>query len=285
MRSSLNNFWLLSGSKALLPAALTLCLLDPRAAQCGIASISGNVEIVPTPASVRRNVFESSASVRVFAERFITNVPSVLINATQPGLYDDYADFQDETIPNPPAFESYFLHFDPIGNTQADVSGTVTFESPILGVIGRGLTLEETDSTLGFPTTLYPTDRFDREPNFNGNYSYFTLSADRRSVFFQLRVTEIDQLRILATLPGGVSASHPVVVTSAAFVAGQGFTMLISGIPGTHFSIGVTEDLSVSPDLWSEVGSGIVGATPFSFTDAQALFREKAFYIVVPIGG
>jgi hypothetical protein len=82
--------------------------------------------------------------------------------------------------------------------------GSVTFEAPILGVIGRSLTLEQTDADFGALGTLYPTDRFNREGEYQnrGYYDYFEIGSDQRTLSFRWEVsTDVDQLRVITAVP------------------------------------------------------------------------------------
>ncbi|MDA8969254.1 hypothetical protein N9F48_04210 [Akkermansiaceae bacterium] len=265
------------------PAILVLtafCLYAQQQAHGGIEATTGDVEIVASPTNVRRNVYESSSFARVFPERFIASTASVTINAVEAGRYDAYSDFQDVTIDNPPPFETYFLHFDPVSMNQAAVSGTITFESPILGVIGRSLTMQQTDGSLGAVGTLYPTNRYDREPYFSGNYDYFEISEDRLTVSFRLRATEIDQFRIVATLPTGVTPSRKITIGGTEFFEGTGFAIMLSGVFGTTFTIHAASDLTLDPVFWPEIGNGIIGSGPTPFLDSNAISSSRRFYVV-----
>src|SRR5262249_17997102 len=138
----------------------------------GIASVSGDFEIVPTPPSVQRQVYESDSAMRVFLERELS-IASIPVNAVVPGIYHAYSDFQDQTIATTGPIRSYFIHFDPVGTGDLiKLSGTVTFDEPIIAVIGRSLTMQDTDGTLGGVGTAYPTPRFNRELEYEtrGNY-------------------------------------------------------------------------------------------------------------------
>ena len=190
----------------------------------GIAAVAGDVEIVTPPPSVRRQAYESGDAVRVFLEREVT-LPTVPLNATAPGVYNAYADFDDTPAVAPGRVRSYFLHFDSPGTALTQLAGSVTFDASILGVVGRSITLEETDGALGAPGTLYPTDRFDREPEYwnRGTYDYFELSSDRRTLSFRLEVTtEIDQLRIVTAIPEPLSSTLATLgVIALATTAGR----------------------------------------------------------------
>jgi hypothetical protein len=169
----------------------------------GIASTSGDIEVVAPPASVQPQAYENSSEIRVFLESEQT-ISSVPVNAVLPGTYHAYSDFVDQTlVPNGP-IDSYFIHYDVIGQTLAQASGSITFDEPILAVIGRSLTLQQTDGTLGALGTLYPTSRFDRELEYEtrGNYDFFRLDPDGHAIFVQVEdSTDVDQIRVITAAP------------------------------------------------------------------------------------
>ncbi len=130
----------------------------------GIRSVSGDFEIVSPPASVQRQAFESSTAMRVFEERELS-AATIPVNAVEPGIYHAYADFDDVDIAPAGAIRSYLIHFDPSGTNLVQLSGSVTFDAPILGIIARSLTMQQTDSWLGAP------GRCTRPTGMTGNWS------------------------------------------------------------------------------------------------------------------
>lgn len=201
--------------------SLSAVALNKNPASAEIQSISGDIEIVDSPSSVRRNHYEHTDLARLFPEISDVETDSVTINAVLPGRYDAYADFQDAVIDTPQPFNTFFFHFDPIGNEEGFVDGSITFTQRILGVIGRSLTMQQTDSTLGAIGTLYPTNRFDREPEYasRGNYDYFELANDMRTLTFHLRATDIDQLRIVVAAVPEPSSLLLILLTLLCSVA------------------------------------------------------------------
>jgi hypothetical protein len=195
---------------------------SPTEARAGIASVTGNIEVVTPPPSVDRQAYEST-NIRIFLESEET-VPSIPVNAVLPATYHAYADFVDQTIvPNGP-IDSYFVHLDVPGQTLAQASGSITFDKPILAVIGRSLTMQDTDGTLGAPGTIYPAVRFNREFEYQdrGNYDFFRLEPDGHTIFMQVQdSTDVDQLRIVTAVPepasilmatlGAVSVLRPAI--------------------------------------------------------------------------
>jgi hypothetical protein len=52
--------------------------------------------------------------------------------------------------------DSYYVHFDRVQTSSGTVSGTLTFDRPVLGLIYLTPTLNSTDATIGAPGTQYP---------------------------------------------------------------------------------------------------------------------------------
>ncbi len=109
----------------------------PTEAWAGIANTLGDIEVVAPPASVQRQAYESSSEIRVFLESEQT-VDSIPVNAVLPGTYHAYSDFVDQTlIPNGP-IDSYFIHYDVEGQTLAQASGSITFDTGGCTVVEPG---------------------------------------------------------------------------------------------------------------------------------------------------
>lgn len=186
-----------------LIAALASYASSPSDLLAGIAVVTGDFEVVAAPPSVQPQQYESSTAIRVFLESE-QSIASFPVNAVAPGTYHAYADFVDQTfVPTGPV-RSYFIHYDVVGQTLAQASGSITFDEPILAVIGRSLTMQETDATLGSPTTLYPIVRFNRELEYEprGNYDFFRLEPDGHTIFVQVEdSTDVDQIRVITAVP------------------------------------------------------------------------------------
>ena len=56
--------------------------------------------------------------------------------------------------------------------------------------------MENTDDTLGVPTTLYPANRFDRELEFQsrGNYDYFEIAPEELRGAYLRDASKMDDL-------------------------------------------------------------------------------------------
>ncbi len=98
---------------------------------------------------------------------------------------------------------SYLLHFDPVGSPTVGLisTGSITFDTDILGLIFTGTALGNTDGVLGSATTTY-TGTFNRALELvsppPGTADIVTISADRRTLTFSLQTsTGQDHLRVV----------------------------------------------------------------------------------------
>ncbi|MEM8947497.1 MAG: hypothetical protein AAGD11_20150 [Planctomycetota bacterium] len=189
------------GLLATLLAVMLLFVAGHDYACGGISSVGGNVEVVSAPPSVRNDAFESDTAIRVFLESEVF-VSAVEVNAVAYGLYDEYGDFDDQLLMPRGGVRSYLVHHDQVGNAESLLSGSITFDVPILAIIGRSSTLENTDATLGANGTLYATVREGRQIDYQNDTDQFIWQRNRRTIEIQSRVTsKFDQLRILTAVP------------------------------------------------------------------------------------
>lgn len=129
--------------------------------------------------------------------------------------------------------ESYLMHFD-TPNLNRSVSGTVTFSTPILGIIWEtgapspnGLLLDghryAKDDLLGRPDLIYPTVPPSSAYQARGIEpdDVLRISADRTSLSFDFSITgPYDQIRIITAsdavpAPAGLPLAGIAIVTLA----------------------------------------------------------------------
>lgn len=106
------------------------------------------------------NALQSNTQIYVFQERSNYVLPSdVTVDATSPGTYS--SDPGTATITAGTSVNAYIVHMDVTqqtthgsigGNPSA---GGITFDYPIIGVIGMAANLDATDSVLGDPDSTY----------------------------------------------------------------------------------------------------------------------------------
>ena len=111
--------------------------------------------------------------------------------------------------------DSYFVHYDVASGNQTN-SGSVTFDTDILGVLVYATTIDASDGTLGAPGTVYVPGGTDPNRGMDFGPDAFTLSADLRTLAFSLRENSnrLDQVRIV------VASAAPEPDTVLLFGAG-----------------------------------------------------------------
>jgi hypothetical protein len=190
-------------------AASFATIFIANAAYASILTSTGAVTIA-TPPNVRDGALPSDTQIVAFAERHGITLPQDLtFNISVPGTSPSPTDINASpvTLPAGTRVDSYFVHMKSVTGTDPNpalVSGSITFDRPILGIAVFDLRLDQSDPALGLPTTLYPTG-VARELDIVsggvvghiGNDS-ITLSGDRRTVIFNIGNTGgLDQARIV----------------------------------------------------------------------------------------
>jgi hypothetical protein len=163
---------------------------------------------------------ESSTFISVFDEQQNVILPSNLSVGFVPPVNPP------ETLPGSPvgsiasgrSVNSHLIHFDPVGNsfndsTKVNLMGSVTFNAPILGVIGGVNQLDNTDSnTSGHPLASIPLGLTNVHYGWDGVRGMETgtyadtiqiLSSDLNTVHVNFTVADvgIDQIRVITAVP------------------------------------------------------------------------------------
>lgn len=176
----------------------SLLLLSGMCAQAIPTSWTEAIELVAAPASLVEGELESSTDIRlIWEQQDLVLTDDLLVNLSQPGSYDRYTfNSTPAVISAGTRVSSYLLHFDPIDFTLATLSGSVTFNSPILGVIVQNPALNASDPILGAPGTTYPG----WSPLSGSDLLWLTLTMDSISVSLAADY-QVDQVRIITRVP------------------------------------------------------------------------------------
>ncbi|MFK8015074.1 MAG: hypothetical protein AB8G17_06505 [Gammaproteobacteria bacterium] len=180
------------GSLAALPTA-----------QAAITATTGNVNGIATPPSVAVGALESDTVIAAFRERRVRTVTGPLaLDITTPGNYDiTTPGLSPGNVPAGTTIATYMLHADAIGVGSATLTGSVTFDERILGLLVTDAGLDATDGQLGAAGTVYPTAVVQRGMDFPSG-DKVGLSADRRTVFLTDVVFDVvDQIRVVTARP------------------------------------------------------------------------------------
>lgn len=190
-------------------------------APAAVVSSSSNVAVQSAPSSLAVSAVESNSQLFLFAEsQNLTLANNLSVDIVQPGQFDDFGwnvlkSFAGE-IDAGTVVDTWLLHFDPVGspaNNQAPaLSGSLTFQMPILGLLVRHNSLNSTDSLLGAAGTTYARGG---SRGLEGGDD-ITLSADRRTLTVDrlFETGNVDQVRIVT------SAVIPEPTTRALAFAG-----------------------------------------------------------------
>jgi len=170
-----------------------------------IIDIDGRVNLVAAPASLSEGRLElPDRMAAVFVERQNVVLPEdVFVNLTSTGMVLGSGHFSNAWIPAGTTVDSYLLHFDPIGQPQADVTtwGSLSFDNQVLGIVLTSPALDLSDAILGHPHTAYPTGVFGRSFDW-GLEDVVELSHDRKTVTALMRARPgYDHIRIITAVP------------------------------------------------------------------------------------
>ncbi|MHC4415805.1 MAG: hypothetical protein ACYS0G_11020 [Planctomycetota bacterium] len=178
-------------------------LATTSVANAAITDAAGAVVQISTPTSVLLGDLQSSTVIFSFNERENLALPFDLwVDASEAGRYRRETELTPATIPAGTLVNAHILHLDPIGSNVVELTGSLTFDQDILGLIVLDASLDASDGILGAPGTLYPTGAAGR--GFEGPHDIFTIEPDLRTLTINnLRAsTMIDQIRVItAAIP------------------------------------------------------------------------------------
>ena len=206
------NRWL----KRLLHAglAVTAAAALSTVVWAAITSTTGQMTQIGPPPSVEFDQLESDTTQFAFDERQCVILGSRLrVNITAPGTYDDNIDLTPGFIPAGTTVNSHFVHADKIGSKspRVELEGTLTTDTPILGIIIKQAALDASDF-LGAIGTVYPTGVFGRAMRLDGQNDFVILDPGLQSVTVHTD-TEVhaDQVRVITEcrLPFGFEGCSP----------------------------------------------------------------------------
>ena len=165
--------------------------------------------VSPGPGFVPGRI-EDSNRILVFRECSRVILKSDLeVNVTEPGQYIRVRRWNRQSIGAGQVVGSYLLQLNPIGeffrneNDGARVIGQITFNRPILGLLGGTTQLIRTDELLGHPRGNYGNTRRGIEParpddQPDSGRDNVTLSNDRRTLSLDLSASSaVDQIRVI----------------------------------------------------------------------------------------
>ena len=178
----------------------------------GVLQATGLVKFVSPGSEFVPGKYEDSDHILVFPERSQVLLNSDLkVNVSEPGQYMRVRRHSKQPIAAGQVIRSYLLQLNPIGEftgkeaDRARVIGQITFDRPILGLIGGTSLLNRTDELLGNPLGDYGSTRRGIEPTRpddlpDSGRDHVTLSRDRRTLSLDLSASSaVDQIRVLVS--------------------------------------------------------------------------------------
>ncbi len=185
-------------------------------ARADYAAESGMIQIISPPPSVKPNKLPNDLVINTFAEhRDFTLATAVNVDDTAEGTFKNEASLVAGTIAAGTEVDSYFFHTDTTSPPTTYVA-SVTFSTPILGVIVLSASLSATDDPLGAPGTKYPGGDKSRGLELSRTQDFFTLSADLKTLTLHFNTHDnVDEIRVL-------TAPTPVPEPAAAALLGLG---------------------------------------------------------------
>jgi uncharacterized repeat protein (TIGR01451 family) len=250
-----------------------------------ISGASGQViQLTSAPPSVAVDVEEDATNAIAFDERqAVTLESTLLVDATGPGTYRTWPNGR-RTIAAGTEVDSHLIHSDPSSaKTGIHRTGTVTFASPIIGVIGATDRLAASDAALGAPGTTYAGATSARGLE-SQNQDNVTVSADGRTLSFDIRTAQvIDDLRVITRhvdvldtvifdTPDPVTAGNDVQYTLVVTNAGY------SSAPNAHVVDTLPADTTV---VTASAPGGCTGTGPVDCTLGPLAVGESAIATIV----
>ncbi|MDG1898080.1 MAG: FecR domain-containing protein [Fuerstiella sp.] len=176
----------------------------------GVMQATGLMKFVSPGPEFVPGRYEDSERILVFSERFEVLLETDLsVDLIEPGQYRRIHRAGQELISAGQRVNSYLLQLDPVGRLARDAPnkpraiGQITFNKPIIGLIGGTKKLRETDDPLGHPQGDYGSLRRGIEPPKSADSSdagrdVVILSGDRRTLSLDLSAgTAVDQIRVV----------------------------------------------------------------------------------------
>jgi hypothetical protein len=171
-----------------------------------IVETSGSLVKVPVPISVYLGANVSNKNIITFDEVRNFKLPkAIAVDITAPGTYSSEQMLSPGTIAAGTVVNSHFVHFDPEGRstTFVTLSGSLTVDGDILGVIISTIGLDSTDKMLGASHTRYHAGGVrGLELGLGVNDDRVIVHADRRKITVHWSASIVtDEIRIITAPP------------------------------------------------------------------------------------
>jgi hypothetical protein len=176
----------------------------------GVLQTTGLMKFVSPGPKFAPGRYEDSEHILVFPERkHVLLAEAVSVDLVKSGQYQRVKRKEKHEIAAGVRVRSYLLHLDPIGRLEqgdprkARVMGQITFDRPIIGLIGNNAKLNATDQVVGHRFGDYGNAPRGIEPHrpkdeTASGRDRVILSDDRRTLSLDLSAgSAVDQIRVL----------------------------------------------------------------------------------------
>jgi len=173
----------------------------------GIASVSGQLARISPPASVEQGEVEDDDRAFIFLERENFRLREILrVNVRGTGTIDSSGEVSGGSIASGTEVNSYFIHYDRTGQpaTLSGVSGSVTFEQDILGLILLTNDINRSTDEFRAVRTLYGNGHgLEFSSQAQLSQDSVTISSNRRTLSFSFENNvQTDQIRVITLETG-----------------------------------------------------------------------------------
>ena len=274
-------------------------LLGAQPSGASVVTVGGQVQMINPPLIVAKDINSSYSEIHMFVERTSFTLPQSLpVDITPGATFPTPWHTGDALSPSSVAagtpIDSYFMCSNPYGNSGPYIyNGTVSFSTPILGVMITSSTIEDTDQTVGSPTTNYEFNVTDpglntgNAPDPQNPDAFELVNATAINVDFHTS-GRINCIRIItvaspSTSPGqtgGSSGYTEVASDGGLFDFGNPFYGSMGGHPLNDPMVGGTQ-VTGQPGYWTVASDGGI----FSFGAAQFYGSMGGKHLNAPIVG
>jgi hypothetical protein len=209
---------------------LLLGLTLPASAGSTAPAVLGDITITGVPYSLVPGAEEDNKNAILFIEQagFILN-SNVIVEADLPGVYSSKSSLTGGEIPADTSVSSFYLHTDPVATTGTVFTGSITFSSPIPGVIATSAGLSATDSTFANPSVVYAESDRLRGFELSPSQDQFSISPDLLTLSFTATTWDnVDDLRIITA--GEALSNTSLPITGPQSSAPEPGTFLLPGL-------------------------------------------------------
>lgn len=173
------------------------------AASADIVSLAGLVEEAPAPFSLDEGGLESDTMLNVIREASgLTLRSNLAVDFLGAGSFSGaWQSYNRGDIAAGTKIDVFLVHLDAAENLDTLLSGVISFDTTILGIIVSGARLDASDSAVGIPGVIY-RPHGDKYRGAEGKLENFTVTQDLSKLYVTLHGA-FDEIRIItvSTVP------------------------------------------------------------------------------------